>query len=231
MSTHKKGGGKRLRKAQVKAKSAKAHRAPSPRSHRKPTMGIGIGDEVPDAEGLTPRQHRFIEEYLVCLNASEAARRAGYSLKTAGEIGYENLKKPEIRSRIDGRLPELGMGRSELLARIADIARGNINDCISFDRKGRAYIDLRKVKAAGKMHQVRKYKIGVQGVSVELYSALEAQDKLARILKLYTELGDPERPLHVKVEDVEAMRAKRWEQVKSALSGAISSANESDNDA
>lgn len=49
---------------------------------------------------LNARQKRFVEEYLVDLNASAAARRAGYSLKTADVSGHENLKKPEIAEAI-----------------------------------------------------------------------------------------------------------------------------------
>lgn len=45
---------------------------------------------------LTPKQERFIQEYLVDLNATQAAIRAGYSEKTAKEIGCENLTKPNI---------------------------------------------------------------------------------------------------------------------------------------
>lgn len=50
---------------------------------------------------LTPKQRRFVDEYLIDLNASAAAKRAGYSEKTAGQIGHELLKKPEIAEGID----------------------------------------------------------------------------------------------------------------------------------
>lgn len=49
---------------------------------------------------MNARQRRFVDEYLVDLNATQAAIRAGYSEKTAYSIGQENLKKPEISSRI-----------------------------------------------------------------------------------------------------------------------------------
>ncbi len=48
----------------------------------------------------TPKQQRFVEEYLVDPNAAQAAIRAGYSAKTAKEIGYENLTKPHIQVAI-----------------------------------------------------------------------------------------------------------------------------------
>lgn len=49
---------------------------------------------------LTPKQERFVNEYLKDLNATQAAIRAGYSPKTAGSIGHELLKKPEIAAHV-----------------------------------------------------------------------------------------------------------------------------------
>ena len=56
---------------------------------------------------LTEKQKRFCDEYLIDLNATQAAIRAGYSNKTAYSIGIENLKKPVIQSYIDKRLKQL----------------------------------------------------------------------------------------------------------------------------
>lgn len=49
---------------------------------------------------LNPKQRRFVSEYLVDLNATQAAIRAGYSKKTAGQIGEQNLRKLEISQAI-----------------------------------------------------------------------------------------------------------------------------------
>lgn len=49
---------------------------------------------------LTPKQERFVQEYLVDLNATAAAKRAGYSEKTAYAIGQQNLRKLEIQTAI-----------------------------------------------------------------------------------------------------------------------------------
>ena len=49
---------------------------------------------------LTPKQKRFVAEYLVDLNATAAAIRAGYSKKTAEVIEYENLRKPQIQQTL-----------------------------------------------------------------------------------------------------------------------------------
>ncbi|MBW5801178.1 terminase small subunit [Halomonas elongata] len=78
---------------------------------------------------LTPRQSRFVDEYLKDLSATQAAIRAGYSEKTAGRTGHDNLKKPEIANAIQERMNQ----RSERTQIDADfvlqgIAR-NIHRC------------------------------------------------------------------------------------------------------
>jgi len=52
---------------------------------------------------LTEKQLAFVDEYLVDLNATQAAIRAGYSSDTAASIGHENLTKPEIQIEITRR--------------------------------------------------------------------------------------------------------------------------------
>lgn len=49
---------------------------------------------------LTAKQQRFVAEYLVDLNATQAAIRAGYAAKRADAMGYENLRKPEIAAAV-----------------------------------------------------------------------------------------------------------------------------------
>lgn len=55
---------------------------------------------------MTAKQKRFCDEYLIDMNATQAAIRAGYSKKTAYSIGNENLKKPEINAYIEKRMAE-----------------------------------------------------------------------------------------------------------------------------
>ena len=53
-----------------------------------------------NTRNLTAKQRRFVEGYLIDLNATQAAIRAGYSEKTAGQVGFENLKKPQIAAAV-----------------------------------------------------------------------------------------------------------------------------------
>lgn len=55
---------------------------------------------------LTPKQKAFVEEYLVDLNATQAAIRAGYSAKTAYRTGADNLRKPQIQEEIQKAMKE-----------------------------------------------------------------------------------------------------------------------------
>ena len=61
-------------------------------------------DELKDE--LTEKQKAFADEYIISLNATEAARKAGYSENSAREIGHENLTKPNIKNYIQKRLDE-----------------------------------------------------------------------------------------------------------------------------
>jgi len=64
---------------------------------------------------LTAKQRNFVREYLIDLNATQAAIRAGYSAETAGAIGAENLKKPQIASAISAAM-DLRAKRTEITA-------------------------------------------------------------------------------------------------------------------
>lgn len=77
---------------------------------------------------LSAKQKRFCEEYLVDLNATQAAIRAGYSPKTAYSIGVENLKKPELKVYIDARLEQIRSERTadaqEVMEYLTSVMRG-----------------------------------------------------------------------------------------------------------
>lgn len=59
-----------------------------------------MSNDVPEGVKLTDKQQRFIDEYLIDLNATQAAIRAGYSAKTAAVIGAQNLIKLNIADAI-----------------------------------------------------------------------------------------------------------------------------------
>lgn len=77
---------------------------------------------------LTQKEQRFCDEYLVDFNQTQAAIRSGYSKKTAGVIGWENLRKPKIRAVIDKKLQELSLSAEETKKMLSDMAQSKLND-------------------------------------------------------------------------------------------------------
>lgn len=81
---------------------------------------------------LTAKQAAFVDEYLIDLNATQAAIRAGYSKKTAGAIGEENLKKPEIANALQAAMAERSkrtkIDADWLLSRLADEVEADVAD-------------------------------------------------------------------------------------------------------
>lgn len=77
---------------------------------------------------MTEKQKRFCDEYLIDLNATQAAIRAGYSKKTAKVIANENLTKPNIKEYIAERMAEkekeLIADQNEVLKYLTSVLRG-----------------------------------------------------------------------------------------------------------
>lgn len=103
---------------------------------------------------LNDKQSLFVEEYLKCFNRTQAAIAAGYSSKTAYSIGAELLKKPEIEQAISNRLTESAMSADEVLRRLAEHARGDIDDYLNDDGQ----FDLPKARRAKKTGLIKKLK-------------------------------------------------------------------------
>ena len=149
----------------------------------------------PKGEKLNQRQILFVAHYLICWNASEAARKAGYSAKTAYSIGWENLRKPEIKSLIQERMAEYVMSANEALARLSQMASGNLIDVLNTDDE----FDFELARDKGMTHLVKKIKRRqftdkdgntTRDTEVELYDAQSALITLAKYHKLFTDKSD-----------------------------------------
>jgi phage terminase small subunit len=81
---------------------------------------------------LTEKQRRFVDYYVETGNKTEAAKKAGYSEKTAASIGDENLRKPAIKATIDARLRELEGKRiakaDEVMKFLTSTLRGEVKE-------------------------------------------------------------------------------------------------------
>lgn len=86
---------------------------------------------------LTNKQQRFVDEYLIDLNATQAAIRAGYSPRSAQQIADENLLKPVISDAISQAMAErskrTGINADRILIEMAKIGFANIIDVANLD--------------------------------------------------------------------------------------------------
>lgn len=156
-------------------------------------------DAKPKKRKLTDRRRLFVDAYLTTWNATLAAKSAGYSQKTAGQIGHELLKNPEIREEIERRLSDHAMTAEEAMTRLAAQARVTIEEFI--DDKGE--IDILKGLRAGKGFAVKKFKTADtqfgKRIEVELY---DAQNALLNIWKnVRTDDGLPTDVIEVRPID------------------------------
>lgn len=86
---------------------------------------------------LTPKQKAFADEFLKCGNATESAKRAGYSERSARQMGTENLSKPSISSYIQERQKQIDDERIADIAEIqrfySSVLRGEVKDQFGLD--------------------------------------------------------------------------------------------------
>lgn len=113
------------------------------------------------ASKLTPKQERFVQEYLIDLNATQAAIRAGYSADTAKQQGSRLLTNVDVASAIaskQGKLADKYEVTAERVVReLALIGFANMLDYVTIGQDGLARVDLSAVNRdqAAAIHEIR----------------------------------------------------------------------------
>ena len=143
---------------------------------------------------MTSKQLRFCEEYLIDLNQTQAAIRAGYSPKTAYSTGNENMKKREIKEYIEKRLEEMQDERiataKEVMIYLTSVARGESESeivvvegtgegCSSARRMKKKPDEKERLKAAellGKRFGLFKENVNVNAVPVVISGENELEE-------------------------------------------------------
>lgn len=102
---------------------------------------------------LTAKQQRFCDEYLIDLNATQAAIRAGYSKKTAGAIATENLQKPYLKEYIAKRMAEkeaaLVADQAEVMQYLTSVLRGqSVSEVVVVEGVGEGCSEARTMQKA-----------------------------------------------------------------------------------
>lgn len=132
-----------------------------------------------EAVELTPKQSRFVDEYLIDLNATQAAIRAGYSKKTARQTAAENLSKPHIEEAIQERMNR----RSERTHITADFVLNGIAKNIARCEQGEAVRDK-----AGELVMLQTEDGEVAPMyKYDAANVLKGYELLGKHLKLFTD--------------------------------------------
>lgn len=139
-----------------------------------------------DLANLTHKQALFVQEYLIDLNATQAAIRAGYSESTAYSIGNENLKKPEIREAIQKAM-DLRAKRTEITADrvLVELAKLGFSDIRQILTKEGGLRDLSclndDIAAAVQSVEVITKQTGKDDSEIEYVHKIKLADKKAAL--------------------------------------------------
>ena len=133
---------------------------------------------------LTVKQQRFIEEYMIDHNATQAAIRAGYSKKTAHRIGAENMQKPAIVTLIDSKLEELALNNGISVEFVIDTYQRVIKLGMADEEFTRS-----TVTRDGDVFNTQVKELNLPAVN-------KAVDSLAKYLKMYSDDDEASKNKH-----------------------------------
>lgn len=171
--------------------------------------------------GLTNKQQVFLNEYLTDFNATQAAIRAGYSKRSATQIGQRLLLKDDISAEIQRFIAEKAMKPAEILEKLADIARADMGDFL--DVSSMAFqVNLSKAKEEGKLKFIKRIKqktttickdggedVEQNQIDFELLDQLRALELLGRANGLFVDRHEVKAsgPVEIIIKRVDAKPA------------------------
>ena len=140
---------------------------------------------------LTAKQKRFCDEYLIDLNATQAAIRAGYSAKTARAIGQENLTKPAVREYVEKRMAEkedaLIAKQDEVMKYLTSVMRREMteNVVVTLAEKKSTYVP--DENGTMRKQTIEKEVPEVVEIPARICDANKAAELLGKAYGIYTE--------------------------------------------
>ncbi len=157
---------------------------------------------------LTPKQKRFVEEYLIDLNATQAAIRAGYSAKTADRIGPELLGKTcvseEVKQALAERSKRTGINQDRILLELAKLAFVNPVDVINLNdgtiREGVSRDDMAAI-ASIKVKTTPTEAGDIIEREVKMYDKTKVLELLGKHLGMFTDKLNVNAEMAVKIVD------------------------------
>lgn len=155
---------------------------------------------------LTAKQQRFCDEYLIDLNATQAAIRAGYSEKNARNIASENLAKPNIREYIDNRLAEkekaLIANQNEVLKYLTATMRREKKESVVVTTSEERSVYVPDDNGTMRKQTVKKETPQIVEIPARLSDANKAAELLGKAYGLYTEKveADVDADLNINID-------------------------------
>lgn len=157
---------------------------------------------------LTKKQQLFVEEYLIDLNATQAAIRAGYSTQTARQMGDENLSKPDIKNSIEKALAErskrTGVNADRIIRELAKLAFINPTDVINMDEatiKGDANRDDTAAISSVKVKTIPTEDGNITEREVKTYDKIKALELLGKHIGMFSDRLKVEGAIPIVIAD------------------------------
>lgn len=165
---------------------------------------------------MTDRQRRFVTEYLVDLNATKAAIRAGYSVNSAARLGSDLLKKPlvaaAIAERQAKRFAKIDLSAERVLNELARIAFSDLREVARWGPTADEPLRGVQLRASEEIHPdaaaaVESVMMTEHGARISLHSKTKALELLAKHHGLLVDRVKVENPEDVARQFAEALRA------------------------
>ena len=157
---------------------------------------------------MTAKQQRFCDEYLLDLNATQAAIRAGYSKKTAAVIATENLKKPNIVEYIEKRMAEkektLIAEQDEVMKYLTAVMRREMTENVVVTVSEKKSFYAPDEKGTMRKQTVEKETPQIVEIPARLSDANKAAELLGKRYGLFSEQVNLNGPVPVIIDDTEA---------------------------
>jgi phage terminase small subunit len=167
--------------------------------------------------GLTDKQRRFVQEYLIDLNATQAALRAGYAEGKQAEVqGHRLLSNAKIQKALHLRQAEIAesleVTQERVVAEFAGIGFADIGDLMSWKKRDprkplESLVTLKESAAlpARVRRTIQSVEEGKDGLKLRLHDKLAALDKLSRFLGLYEKDNSQDINLNAGTDALERM--------------------------
>lgn len=160
---------------------------------------------------MTPKEDRFVKEYLIDLNATRAARRAGYSARSARSIGPRLLKRPAVQAALAearaAHARRTQVSAERVLKELARIAFASSDDFLDWGPQGvtlrdKTLLDADQHAAIAEISQNGK------ALRLKLHDKMAALDRLVRHLDLFADMrpGDAANPDYARLTDAERVQ-------------------------